>query len=107
MAEYIKRKLRAENVHSTEWERPRVSLMDYEIKRVKSQVKLWDKIWMPTGNIIEQRHQKYGYVVAMHKDFFVLQMNNYKEAFQWVDLVWNWKNQKRKEAINENKQRKG
>lgn len=96
----IKRLTRAENVHSSEWERPRISLMDYEIKRIKKMVKMWDKIWMPTGNLIEQRQLKYGYVVGLYEHFVVLQMNNYKEAFNWVDVVWNWKHQKinRKEA---------
>lgn len=94
----IKRPSRAENVHSTEWERPRISLMDYEIKRIKKMVKMWDKIWMPTGNLIEQRQLKYGYVVGIYKNFFVLQMNNYREAFQWTDLVWHWKDQRRKEG---------
>lgn len=71
--EYIQRPMRSENVHSAEFERARMGFMEYEIKRLWEQVQKYDKIWMPRAWGTEHGFV-YGYVVAKHKDFFVLEM---------------------------------
>ena len=82
--EYIKRSLRAENVHSTDWERPRMGLMAYLIEEVKAKTNIWDKISIRTdGKIVT------GYVRQKYKNFVVVEIepSGYCEAFQRYDII--------------------
>lgn len=100
--EYIKRPMRSENVHSVNYEYSRMGFMEYEIKRLREQVQKYDKIWMPRAWGTEHG-LVYGYVIAKHKNFFVLEMGtgDYKEAFLWFDLAQNLHRQKQKEGKEE------
>lgn len=95
--EYIKRSLRAENVHSTDWERPRMGLMAYLIEEIKAKTDIWDKIKFRTD-----KRDITGYVRQKYSNFVVVEIepSGYWEAFLWFDLVHGLRNMDygRKEA---------